>query len=128
MSTTDSTITRSQAGCTLDACTGPAHYMINRAIEINRHCRFDDVAFTEDFNLWRNGTARNKGPRDTSRDWTADKVIVLLIEALQRGEVDLAAIRNERGALTVKGWWAVDSAASLALGLDTLQERENRRV
>lgn len=128
MSTTKSTPTRSQAGRTLDTCINLVSYFINRAIDINQHYVLDDVALTEKFNWWQNSTARSKALRDTSRDWTADEVIVLLVEVLQRGKVDLAVIRGERGAPGVGYWRAVDSAASLALGLDTLREREDRRV
>lgn len=128
MSTADSTPTRSQAGRTLDTCVRSALYIIDRAIDINYHYNHDDVAFTEWFNLYQNATAEGKGPRDTTRDWTAEEVIVLLIEALQREKVDLAAVREKRGARTVRRWRAVDSAASIALGLDILQGREDRRA
>lgn len=53
---------------------------------------------------------------------------MLLVEVLQRGKADLAVVRGERGALGVGYWRAVDLAASFALGLDTLREREDRRV
>ena len=125
---TENKPTRTRPGRTLDTCTNLVYYFIHRAIDINHHYDYHDVVITERFNWWQNGTARSKGPRDTTQNWTAEEVIVLLIEALQRKKVDLAAIREERGALTVGYWLAVDSAASLALGLDTLQEREDRRV
>lgn len=128
MSTTESTPTRSRVGRSLDTCTNLAYYFINRAMDRSQRYTLDNVAFTKTFNWWKNSTAREKGPRDTSRDWSAEEVIALLVEALQRGKVDLVAIRDERGALGVGDWGAVDSAASLALGLDTFQEREDRRV
>ncbi|SPO02866.1 uncharacterized protein DNG_05543 [Cephalotrichum gorgonifer] len=120
-------MTRSREGRTHETCENLVQYFIGRLVLNKGHHDLNDLDFAESFNHALNGYPKKGEARDVSNDWTPEEVTALLAELMTREKADFPALRRERSHIPINEWRAIDSAIVIAMGVEGIEGREERR-
>ena len=118
---------RSKTGRSLKNCSKLAKYLMEQFVLCERHYQWDDLVFAELFNRHSNGTPQRGDPRNPAYEFTPEETMSLLAAVMLREKANFTSIYRERRHIPREERLAVDSAVAIALRIESIEAREERR-